>query len=138
MLLTKGYQTYSFSRNQQLVIHISAMIYLLIIASRRTSLHDNQAIVYWAPLKIHICVHPLRGLPAYPVSSQYFVVHKNCFLIHQLYAASTFFVLALSCLELRIFKGALLLIKSHFSILHDEYSCCFGVSGNTIFSSSVS
>ena len=40
------------------------------------------------------------------ISSQYFVTHKKCFLTYQPYAASTFFVPALSCLKLRIFRGA--------------------------------
>ena len=45
------------------------------------------------PLKIHI-------------SLQYCVAHKKYFLTYQLYDASIFFVLALSCLEIRIFRGA--------------------------------
>ncbi|MDP1950019.1 MAG: hypothetical protein Q8K59_02800, partial [Nitrosomonas sp.] len=54
----------------------------------------------WAPLKIHIFEQPLCGLPAYPVSSPYFVAHKKCFLTYPSYAASIFFIRAWSCLEL--------------------------------------
>ncbi|MDP1559658.1 MAG: hypothetical protein Q8L82_12340, partial [Nitrosomonas sp.] len=54
-----------------------------------------------------ICEQPLCGLPAYPVSSPYFVAHKKYFLTYQSYAASIFFIRAWSCLELRIFRGAL-------------------------------
>ena len=47
-----------------------------------------------APLKIHI-------------SSQHCIVYKKYFLTYQLYAASTFFIRAWSCLKLWIFRGAL-------------------------------
>ena len=50
------------------------------------------------------------------ISSQYFVAHKKCFLTYHPYAASTFFVPALSCLELRIIRGALQSFARHMGI----------------------
>ncbi|MDP1558382.1 MAG: CoA-binding protein, partial [Nitrosomonas sp.] len=54
----------------------------------------DRAIDLRALLKIHICEQPLCGLPAYPVSSPYFVAHKKYFLTYPSYAASIFFIRA--------------------------------------------
>ena len=56
--------------------------------------------------RLPICLNNIRPPLKIQISSQYFVAHKKCFLTYQPYGAPTFFVPALSCLELRIFRGA--------------------------------
>ncbi len=51
---------------------------ITVIQIRCYTIKNKQSLLS-APLKINICEHPLRGLPAYPVSSQYFIVHKKMF-----------------------------------------------------------
>lgn len=59
---------------------------------------ETAYLVRWTALRVPLKMH---------ISLQYFVVHKKYFLIYRLYTASIFFVLALSCLEIRILEAPL-------------------------------
>ncbi|AKH36569.1 hypothetical protein AAW31_00010 [Nitrosomonas communis] len=73
-----------------------------------------------SPLKIYICEHPLLGLSAYPFRHHTSWFTKNASLPISDKLRQHFFLLALSCLELSIFRDTLYLffIKLKLTLIY--------------------